>query len=91
MKKLLLLTTIVFSAFTAKAQLNPEPIQIPMRDGKNLSAHLYRPNQQDSFPVILIQKLYNKNFFLPRAIDLNFAYLWNYENLCRHISDWGLL
>jgi uncharacterized protein len=65
MKKLLLLATIIFSTLTGSAQLNPEPIQIPMRDGKNLSAHLYRPNQQDSFPVILIQTPYNKNGFLP--------------------------
>jgi hypothetical protein len=76
MTRLLLALATAFFGVDAFAQLIPEPIQIPMRDGKNLSAHLYRPNQQDTFPVILIQTPYNKAGFmlgLPLGVEQNIA------------------
>ncbi|TAK37396.1 MAG: CocE/NonD family hydrolase [Saprospiraceae bacterium] len=77
MKQRVLFIMLFFAGcHLAAAQLNPEPLLIPMRDGENLSAHLYRPNQQDSFPVILIQTPYNKNAFqlgLPLGVGQNIA------------------
>lgn len=63
MKRLLLFLLVIYTSIL-HAQLNPQLIQIPMRDGKNLSAHLYLPSQQGNFPVILIQTPYNKLSFL---------------------------
>lgn len=71
--------SILFAIFSlaslyVSAQLNPQPIQIPMRDGKSLSADLYLPSGQSQYPVILIQTPYNKNtfrFFLPLGVGQN--------------------
>lgn len=63
MKILSVTTLLLFICQLAMAQLNPESITIPMRDGQELSAHLYLPNDTDAFPVILIQTPYNKNLF----------------------------
>lgn len=43
--------------------LQPQSIDIPMSDGKTLSAHLYLPSSQGSYPVVFIQTPYNKNLF----------------------------
>ncbi|MFQ5446049.1 MAG: CocE/NonD family hydrolase [Saprospiraceae bacterium] len=77
MKQRVLSFLLMFAGWhLATAQLTPELLQIPMRDGKTLSAHLYRPNQQDSFPVIFIQTPYNKDNFqtgLPLGVGQNIA------------------
>ncbi len=57
---LFLLLSLSLSCF---AQLNRTTISIPMRDGKNLAADLYLPNNTDSFPTILIQTPYSKGTF----------------------------
>jgi predicted acyl esterase len=61
-------------ALDVAAQLNPQSIAIPMRDGKHLSAHLYLPNTSEQFPVILIQTPYNKNFFKNNGMPLGIGY-----------------
>jgi uncharacterized protein len=71
------------------AQLSPQNISIPMRDGKSLSAHLYLPNAADTFPVILIQTPYNKNLYptvlgLPLGMGFNLAS----SNYAFVIVDW---
>ncbi len=74
--KNLLLSFILFFAVNLHAQLSPEALQIPMRDGKTLAADLYRPNQQGTFPVILIQTPYNKNLFqlgMPLGVGQNIS------------------
>ena len=75
MKKYIPLLCFSFFIYTAFGQLNSLDIQIPMRDGKNLAAHLYLPNETDVFSTILIQTPYNKNLFtfagLPLGIDMD--------------------
>ena len=69
------------------AQLSPQEISIPMRDGKSLSAHLYLPNLSDDFPTILIQTPYNKNNYkagLPLGVRQNLAS----SNYAFVIVDW---
>ncbi|TNE59354.1 MAG: CocE/NonD family hydrolase, partial [Bacteroidetes bacterium] len=86
MKNLLPALLLLFAA-QAFAQLNPEPILIPMRDGKMLAADLYRPNQQGTFPVIFIQTPYNKNLFklgLPLDVGQNIAA----SNYAFVVMDW---
>lgn len=59
---LFLLACLPFAG--ARGQLlQPLNLEIPMSDGKALSAHLYLPSQQGSYPVVLIQTPYNKEFF----------------------------
>ena len=74
---LLFLYLVFFSFAGAMAQgLQPQNIDIPMSDGKTLSAHLYLPSLQGSYPVVLIQTPYNKNFFkfgLPLGVGQDLA------------------
>ncbi len=70
------------------AQLNPEDISIPMRDGKNLAADLYLPDQSGSFPVILIQTPYNKNTYRTRGLPLGVRYDITSSNYAFVIADW---
>ncbi len=89
MNKYLLLTGLLLLAFLPlRAQLSPQSISIPMRDGKNLAAHLYLPNTTDTFPVILVQTPYNKNLYqffgLPLGIGTDIAN----SNYAIVILDW---
>jgi len=68
---LLLLTTFFTTNY---AQLSPQSISIPMRDGNSLAADLYLPNTTDSFPVILIQTPYNKNFYQFTGMPIDVGY-----------------
>ncbi|MDH3245406.1 MAG: CocE/NonD family hydrolase, partial [Saprospiraceae bacterium] len=52
------------------AQLSWEVIQIPMRDGRNLIADLYLPNDIDTFPVVFVQTPYGKNFSRTAGLPL---------------------
>ncbi|MEZ4959405.1 MAG: CocE/NonD family hydrolase [Saprospiraceae bacterium] len=86
MKKLLP-ALLLFLVSNLLAQLNPEPLQIPMRDGKSLAADLYRPSQQGNFPVILIQTPYNKNLFqlgMPLGVGQNITA----SNYAFVVLDW---
>ncbi|RMG21792.1 MAG: CocE/NonD family hydrolase, partial [Bacteroidetes bacterium] len=57
--------------------LNPQVVQVPMRDGKELAADIYLPADTGSFPVILIQTPYIRLAFrsigLPLGIDKDLA------------------
>ena len=70
------------------AQNNFEVIKIPMRDGKTLAADLYLPNTDDSFPVILIQTPYNKNFYRTRGLPLGINQQLNTSAYAFVILDW---
>lgn len=56
------------------AQLTPQNIHIPMRDGDSLAAHLYLPNLTDTFPTILIQTPYNKTLHRLTGLPLGIKY-----------------
>ncbi|MEO1713340.1 MAG: CocE/NonD family hydrolase, partial [Bacteroidota bacterium] len=75
MKSFLLTATFFFGFLSlVRAQLDPTPISIPMRDGQSLAADLYLPNATGTFPVILIQTPYNKNTFqlsLPLGVGMD--------------------
>lgn len=75
MKKFIGLFTFLFVSQLTFAQLTPQTVSIPMRDGKFLAADLYLPNGVDSFPTILIQTPYNKNGFqtigLPAQVGMD--------------------
>ena len=72
----------------AFGQLNPEEIDIPMRDGKTLSGHLYRPNTSDAFPVILIQTPYNKNLYSLAGLPLGVGMDLENSPYAYVIVDW---
>jgi uncharacterized protein len=57
------LTGIYFFPLLLLGQLNPTEISIPMRDGQSLGADLYLPASGQSYPTVLIQTPYNKNFY----------------------------
>ncbi len=38
----------------------PEAIQVPMRDGVKLAAHLYRPDTKGRFPILLLRTPYGR-------------------------------
>jgi hypothetical protein len=89
MKSILSCLFFIFLSQTLPAQLlSPESVQIPMRDGKFLAGHLYRPDTINSYPVILIQTPYNKNLYqltgLPLGIGNNLAS----SNYAFVIVDW---
>lgn len=42
-------------------------VEVPMRDGVNLSTDIYRPNKEGRFPVILVRTPYNKEKFEQNA------------------------
>jgi predicted acyl esterase len=84
----LTLFLLIFLPFPLFAQLNPEPINIPMRDGQELAADLYLPNQTDSFPVILIQTPYNKNFYKFVGLPLGIGYGLDDSPYAFVILDW---
>ena len=62
----------ICAAFSSQtmAQLSWEVIQIPMRDGRNLIADLYLPNDIDTFPVVFVQTPYGKNFSRTAGLPL---------------------
>ncbi len=72
----------------ALAQLNWEVIQIPMRDGKNLIADLYLPNDSDTFPVVLVQTPYGKNFFRTAGLPLGIWHDLSNSPFAFVIMDW---
>ena len=88
MKKGLLLFICAFIVSIAHAQLNPQTVTIPMRDGKTLEGDLYLPNTQDSFPTIFIFTPYGKVFYkfggLPFGINKDISKS-NYAIL---VVDW---
>lgn len=49
------------------------PIDIPMRDGMTLAADAYLPAETGSWPVILIQTPYNKEFRYPQIFQFEFS------------------
>jgi predicted acyl esterase len=69
-------------------QLDPEVISIPMRDGEELAAHLYRPNDTDAFPVILIQTPYNKAGFQLIGLPLGVDYDISSSDYAFVVVDW---
>ncbi len=75
-------------AVTLNAQLSPQEINIPMRDGKTLSAHLYLPNATGNFPTILIQTPYNKDTYKSRGLPLGVRYDLANSNYAFVIVDW---
>lgn len=79
---------LLFGPLAAPAQLNPEPIQIPMRDGQTLAANLYLPNQSDAFPVILIQTPYNKELFNLSGLPLGIGHDIAGSDYAFVIVDW---
>ena len=87
MKHILLLLSF-FITTTLQAQLTPETISIPMRDGQVLAAHLYRPDTTGEFPVILIQTPYNKNSFQISGLPLGVGYNLAASNYAFVILDW---
>ena len=52
------------------AQLSPMDVDIPMRDDKTLSGHVYLPNESDAFPVILIMTPYSKQPYADLGLPL---------------------
>ena len=86
-KILLVLTSLLF-VVTLHGQLNPEPIEIPMRDGKTLAADLYHPDTKKRMPVILIQTPYNKGAFKLMGMPLGIKYNLQKSNFAFVIVDW---
>lgn len=84
----LFLFLLLFLPLSLFAQLDPEPISIPMRDGQELAADLYLPNQADSFPVILIQTPYNKNFYKFTGLPLGIGYELEDSPYAFVVLDW---
>lgn len=69
--RLLFFLLLFYTGFIlAHGQLSPQEINIPMRDGQDLAADLYLPNQTDEFPIIVIQTPYNKNFYANNGLPL---------------------
>jgi len=70
-----LLISLLFFPLLINAQpLQPQEVQIPMRDNESLAADVYIPSGCNSCPTILIQTPYNKNLFhwgLPLGIAQN--------------------
>lgn len=73
------LTLIFFliCVFNTHAQLSWETVSIPMSDGEELSADVYLPNEEDTFPVVLIQTPYDKSTF---NLALPLGVVWDLEN-----------
>lgn len=78
---------LCFCAHFLSAQLNPQVIAIPMRDGKSLAADLYLPSAQGTYPVILIQTPYNKNLFR-LALPLNIGNNLSSSPYAFVVMDW---
>lgn len=70
LSRFLLFSFCALLSSQALAQLDWEVIQIPMRDGRNLFADLYLPNDTDTFPVVLVQTPYGKNFSRTAGLPL---------------------
>jgi hypothetical protein len=71
-----------------KAQLNPQSLSIPLRDGKVLAADVYLPNNVDSFSTILIMTPYNKNFYKLTGLPFGIKYDIKNSNYAIVIVDW---
>ena len=90
MKKRLFVTLITNLIFCSLfAQLNPIPVNIPMRDGKFLAADIYLPNN-DSIPrpTILIQTPYQKNYYHGLGLPLQVGFNVNASPFNFVIADW---
>jgi len=61
--KLSLIFLIVFIYSNVGQAQTYQDVQIPMRDGKFLAADVYLPNTVGTYPTILIQTPYNKNWY----------------------------
>lgn len=75
-------------ALSVKAQLNPQTISIPLRDGKVLAADIYLPNAVDTFPTILIMTPYNKNFYKLTGLPFGIKQDIKSSNYAIVIVDW---
>lgn len=88
MKKTLLMLIYVLTTVVVKAQLNPQSISIPMRDGKSLSGDLYLPNTQDSFPTIFIFTSYGKVFYKSKGLPFGINQDISKSKYAFLIVDW---
>lgn len=86
--KIFFVCFVMLSSFQIHAQLSPQNIPIPMRDGQTLAGHLYLPNDTDSFPVILIQTPYNKALFQFAGLPLGVGYDLEDSDYAFVVLDW---
>ena len=64
-------------------------VAVPMRDGLNLSANIYRPKSDGQYPVIMALTAYNKNFgpkFYPK--HLRSALQPDFDHGVFEVSQW---
>ncbi len=88
MKTLSILFFTLFLSIRVTAQLDPTSVFIPMTDGNELAGDLYLPNDTDTFPTILIQTPYNKNFYLFSGLPLSIGYDISMSDYAILIVDW---
>lgn len=86
--KLFFLLLFLLGGIIANAQLSPQEISIPMRDGKTLSAHLYLPNNTSTFSTILVQTPYNKETYKTVGLPLGVRQNLSSSNYAFVILDW---
>ena len=78
----------IFFCFKVFSQLTPTYIvNIPMRDGKNLSADVYVPTGATTFSTILIQTPYNKTNFR-NGLPLGYLQNLNSSPYAWVVVDW---
>ena len=78
----------IFLGFKVFSQMTPTYIvNIPMRDGKNLSADVFVPNGASTFSTILIQTPYNKNNFR-NGLPLGYLQNLNSSPYAWVVVDW---
>ncbi|MEM7036614.1 MAG: CocE/NonD family hydrolase [Bacteroidota bacterium] len=87
-KKFTLFATFLLCLGTVFAQLNPQSLSIPMRDGANLAGDLYLPNNTDTFPVILIQLPYNKARYQIGGLPLGVGFDISASDYAFVVVDW---
>ena len=88
MTKQLFLLFIIFIGFRVFSQMTPTYIvNIPMRDGKNLSADVYVPSGTSTFSTILIQTPYNKTNFR-NGLPLGYLQNLNSSPYAWVVVDW---
>ena len=88
MTKQLFLLFIIFIGFRVFSQMTPTYIvNIPMRDGKNLSADVYVPTGASTFSTILIQTPYNKTNFR-NGLPLGYLQNLNSSPYTWVVVDW---
>ncbi len=75
MKSILIaLVCMLGLSLSSSAQLNPQSVSVPMRDGKFLAGDLYLPAGTGKFPVILIMTPYNKNLYKLTGLPFGIKY-----------------